>query len=617
MAKEFKRINSKYVLNAVSDATDFRDLMYRPALIQLKDEIRPPNNLNIRDQGGEGSCTGFGLAATADLLLARRGEKRIVSTRMLYEQAQEFDEWEGDDYQGSSCRGAVRGWHSMGVCAEDEAPYRVGEKNWELSVDQAKDARKTTVGAYYRVGRTLSDYHAALNEVGALYVSATIHRGWQQGAAKGGEIGYPGEKLGGHAFAIVGYNTDGFWVQNSWGEEWGTGGVALWRYEDWLENAKDAWVLRLAVSTPQVWHLTASRGSSQTAEETRGKSSPRRGEVVGHFIHIDDGKFDERGKYRSDLRSVKQTASLVANSDNYDHLLFYAHGGLNDINASARRVAAMKDVFKANRIYPFHFMYDTGLMEEIKDVVFGKRDEVEKRAAGITDFTDKLIENATRVPGRALWREMKQGATSPFDDGGAGLQTIAAFLEAFAEPGAKPKQVHVVGHSTGAILLASLLKAFGDIDGAPRIGSCLLMAPACTHDVFQDIYRPFLASRSADQFGIDWMRIFNLSAELEQDDTVTPVYRKSLLYLVSKAFEEKRGEKILGMQRYVRDLGRLPGGQVFKFEVSGGSQADNPRTTATTHGGFDNDVATMNTVLRVVLRNQNLSREFTTEDLDY
>jgi pimeloyl-ACP methyl ester carboxylesterase len=307
---------------------------------------------------------------------------------------------------------------------------------------------------------------------------------------------------------------------------------------------------------------------------------------------------------------------LVARSDKYDHLLFYAHGGLNDINASARRVAAMKDVFKANRIYPFHFMYDTGLMEEVKDIVFGKKQEVEQRAAGITDFTDKLIENATRVPGRALWREMKKGATSPFHLDGAGTQTITAFIKAFSRDDAILKRVHIAGHSTGAILLANLLRALGEIEGAPRISTCALMAPACTHEVFNQIYKPLLRRRSADEFGIDRMRIYNLSEELEKDDTVTPVYRKSLLYLVSRAFEEDRGERILGMLTFNRFLRQLPGGQTFRFEVSDGPGRNNA-TTATTHGGFDNDVPTMNNLLRVVLRTRNLTREFTPDDLDY
>ena len=44
-----------------------------------------------------------------------------------------------------------------------------------------------------------------------------------------------------------------------------------------------------------------------------------------------------------------------------------------------------KETFKANRIYPYHFMYDTGLVEEIRDVVRGRQSEVESRAGGLTD----------------------------------------------------------------------------------------------------------------------------------------------------------------------------------------------------------------------------------------
>ena len=52
---------------------------------------------------------------------------------------------------------------------------------------------------------------------------------------------------GGHAFALVGFNRDGFIMQNSWGREWGAGGFAVLSYADWLANAMDAWVARMGV----------------------------------------------------------------------------------------------------------------------------------------------------------------------------------------------------------------------------------------------------------------------------------------------------------------------------------------------------------------------------------
>ena len=133
-----------------------------------------------------------------------------------------------------------------------------------------------------------------------------------------------------------------------------------------------------------MWHLTPTAAGRPIPEEGLFDPSPKRAEIVGHFVHIDDGHFDNKGKYWADLATVRETVVLVALSDKYDHLLLYAHGGLNSVKASARRIVAMKEVFKDNRTYPFHSMYDTGLLEEIKDIVLGRMEEAEQRAAGFT-----------------------------------------------------------------------------------------------------------------------------------------------------------------------------------------------------------------------------------------
>ena len=138
-----------YLLNAVPDQQDLRDYLYEPALIRLRNEVLPPKERTVLDQGDEGACTGFGLAAVINRLLAERGEARTVSARMLYEMAKKLDRWLGDRYEGSSCRAAVRGWQNMGVCSEKLAPYGAGERDWQMSIERAKDARKTTLGAYH------------------------------------------------------------------------------------------------------------------------------------------------------------------------------------------------------------------------------------------------------------------------------------------------------------------------------------------------------------------------------------------------------------------------------------------------------------------------------------
>ncbi len=604
----------KYTLTAVPDAPDFRDFVYRPALIALASEIERPEDLDILDQKSEGACTGFGLAAVINLLRDETNRPGHVSPRMLYEMARRHDEWPGYEYEGSSCRGAIQGWYNMGVCLDDSWEFVDGDAG-HLTVDRAKEAREATLGAYYRLGTRISDFHAALNEVGAVYCSADVHKGWQRPAKKGA-LRYikPHDKIeGGHAFAIVGYNADGFWVQNSWGPRWGDNGTALWLYEDWQKNLSDAWVLRQALSTPQIWHLPTEGSSDASREQGLIKTSPARAEIAGHFVHIDDGNFHKEGRYWSTIDDVRETATLVADSNYYEHLLLYAHGGLNSIKASARRIAAMKDTFQSNRIYPYHFMYDTGLLEEIKDVVFGSSKQVEGRAGGLANWSDNLIEHASRSAGQAIWRQMKKGAKRPFNDGRDGTLVLDAFLQALAASG-KPKKIHLVGHSTGCILHAYLAVALAKMAPNIRISSASLMAPAATTELYQTHYRPMLKAKPSES-GIDHMDIYNLTGRLERDDNVAVVYRKSLLYLVSRAFEDNPlPAKILGMRKYSKNLAASVSRLDIHFSEGKGSGVR--KTKSKSHVGFDNDLATMNSVLRRVL-GRKPAQPFTKKSLKY
>ena len=206
------------VLNAAADVPDVRDRPYEPNLRPVLDEKAPARDrIEILDQGQEGACTGFGLAAVVNLQrrLNYGAEAPAVSARMFYEMARRFDEWTGEDYEGSSIRGALRGFFNNGVCTDEAWPYDPTDPGY-LTLNRAKDARAISLGAYYSVRQDTAEMHAALTEAGAVYVSARVHDGWF--SADGGVITpQPLHPTGGHAFAIVGYTTVGFWVQNSLG----------------------------------------------------------------------------------------------------------------------------------------------------------------------------------------------------------------------------------------------------------------------------------------------------------------------------------------------------------------------------------------------------------------
>jgi len=615
----------KRILNAKKDTPDIRDRMYEPALIPLQAEIDNRGISVILDQGEEGACTGFGLAAVINFLNAGKSQmQNRVSPRMLYEMAKKHDEWPGENYDGSSCRGAIRGWKNMGVCGEDDWRYSTNTPG-ELTVARAKAARSCTLGAYYRLRPEINDYHTALNEVGALYVSADVHSGWfSPQTSNSGELAVitPSDVIaGGHAFAIVGYNSQGFIVQNSWGPDWGTAGYAVWMYEDWLHTISDGWVFRVAIPIPNIFGLTSRSRVSEESEST--KAAPKRLEIAGHFVHFDDGKFKERGDYWSTADDTLNTAKLLRKSVDtkaYSHLLIYAHGGLNSPGASARRIAATTEGFKRNGIYPYHIMYDTGLIEEFKDAVIrafsGRRTEGFFLDMGnkIIEQSDYLIEDFVRKPVTPIWEEMKNDAFLPFEllSGGKtsdGLFVMKAFAEALQDTQIK---IHLAGHSTGAILLGHLLHALDTLEIPKLIDTCTLMAPACSIDFYKKYYKPRLQKQAITEklTSLPDLTVYNLNEQLEKDDNVVLVYRKSLLYLVSRALERQTDKPLLGMQCFSKKLHEQPGLTFFY------SEGDHKKgvTASTSHGGFDNDVHTMNDIMRRILH-KNPAKPFTAKEM--
>ncbi len=175
------------VLSARPDLIDFRDRMYVPTLVDVPSlkllEEYQGLGLPILDQGQEGACTGFALAAMANFLTAERVDGLFterLSERMLYEMARRNDEWPGEDYSGSSARGAMKGWHKYGVCREKIWPYKFGDSGGDLTHERLEDARKCPLGAYFRVNhKDLVAMHSAIAETGMLYATSLVHKGWQ------------------------------------------------------------------------------------------------------------------------------------------------------------------------------------------------------------------------------------------------------------------------------------------------------------------------------------------------------------------------------------------------------------------------------------------------------
>ncbi|WP_406624197.1 C1 family peptidase [Acidovorax sp. SDU_ACID1] len=578
-----------FMLPVRSDPVDLRDLPYRPSVVSLPSQFPPDQDIAkffpdyvelVRDQGREGSCTGFGLAGVINYLRfracgtqAERRQLASVSPRMLYEFARRYDEFEGHDEEGSNCRGALKGWHKHGVCMESDWKYHddpvPSHPQW------AQRAAGISLGVYYRIDKgNLVDMQAAIRDVGAIFASAYVHAGWdKQLHASPVTAAWCHKNLpvldyrrhrtprhGAHAFALVGYNEDGFIVQNSWGRCWGLHGFAVLRYEDWLDNGMDAWVA--ATGVPGVVNNVGGSAA--------GAGMPMAGHQAGagldHCLVLDRGIATPQGS--ADSLSGRGLGELAEqrprqwfekwrkeHPDEPARLVIYAHGGLNSKEDGLKRATHMLDAFLANGCYPIFLVWKTGFCETLghlmSNLVWGKpRAEMERAGNGFTDALNKLADNATdpvletalRYPGRAFWSDMKHSAALAASRSG-GLTDLAESIKTLRAqvPGL---QVHLIGHSAGSILLgrmpALLRERRVDVHGAH------LYAPACTVEFANETWLTH-AGRYKEGSGNFPLHLSMLHDTLEQSDSVAKVYRKSLLYLVARSFEEVERTPLLGM----------------------------------------------------------------------
>jgi hypothetical protein len=693
--KDPKQPQGTRLLDARPDRVDYRDLPYRARLVSLPDMWPDPEFIKknfgdyaeslILDQGEYGACTGFGLSATVNYMLWMRGHQAAgttssparrtgkspasaapapmkVSAAMLYHMARIYDEWDGEDYEGSSCRGAMKGWHRHGSCIESLWPYEIDEKG-EFVVVAKKgwqvDAALRPLGAYYRVDKnSIVDLQSAICEVGAVYVSAEVTDAWMLGEEDSLPLIPPpkGQK-GGHAFALVGYTSDGFIVQNSWGPKWGYKGFAVLTFEDWIRAGSDAWVATLGapvkVAKDSAAASARTRRSAGVRDVADGKATwfwssdkPQKpnlyknpkvepwGESLAyeHSIVIgNDGEALNRLiDHGSGASAVEECAFALPDQwlrgGGKKKLAIYAHGGLNSEEDSLKRIRVMAPYFAENGIYPLFVTWKTGVWESITGML---ADAAKKlwpfgdTARGLDDlFTrlaearDRTFEQAARNVGiKALWSEMKQNAASSVI-GGGGIELAAKQLERLAAS-VNGFELHLVGHSAGSILIGHLLDELAKI-GGPKVATCTLYAPACTVEFANQRYG---AAHQNGVLPVDRLEVHLMDDERERADSVA-IYGKSLLYLVSRALETLHKSPILGLEKawlagstdkdddswdpdtkdHVKAWQKLAGGKA-KLVAYGKSHKvnDGVGTIPLAHGSFDNDVEVVSKTLERIL----------------
>lgn len=199
-------------------------------------------------------------------------------------------------------------------------------------------------------------------------------------------------------------------------------------------------------------------------------------------------------------------------------------------------------------------------------MLLGSRDPLEAETWDQT--MEKMFESGA---GKLMWTQLKQdallsGLQTPMlrrQDQGESMPQVkeqaALYLLARGLADLKNKwpklEIHLIGHSAGAIALAHLLAAANQLIARSKsktlIKSCTLYAPACSLALANSQFKPYMTKpaelRAKPLMEPSQFHVHVLSDELEKADSIGP-YGKSLLYLVSNALEDWPRTPLLGLE---------------------------------------------------------------------
>ena len=154
------------------------------------------------DQGAEGACVGFSISHGISSK-PRSNIQTNTSARNLYYLAQTLDEWEGEDYEGTSVLAGLKAAKQLELIERYEWCFGI-----EDIINTVSLQSPVVIGVNWYEGMMDVDANGFIHKTGL----------W----------------VGGHAIEVIGVNNnkDKFKLRNSWGYWWGIRGNCLISFQD-------------------------------------------------------------------------------------------------------------------------------------------------------------------------------------------------------------------------------------------------------------------------------------------------------------------------------------------------------------------------------------------------
>ena len=267
----------KKVLNVPETPIDENDWELKQEMVASDDGVnavefsRRDLTPRVKNQGRIGSCVGHsGRVVYGDTL---DFDGKEPSAMWIYKKGKIHDPFPGEDYSGTTIKGACRGLIKEGCCEEKFWPY-VDNEDAQMLEGAAENAAQYKIDAYYTIPKQNHDLikKALLKET--LWTSFRVHRHFYYTPKSGivdSEKYLASDNVGGHAVAMTGWKIidgDLYWeFQNSWGTSFGDRGFF------YLESSLYEQVL---INNYGPVYIETKSETNQAEEERRKKEAEER-----------------------------------------------------------------------------------------------------------------------------------------------------------------------------------------------------------------------------------------------------------------------------------------------------------------------------------------------------
>ncbi|MAR66741.1 MAG: hypothetical protein CL833_05760 [Crocinitomicaceae bacterium] len=222
------------VLDVPETPIDERDWELKPEMIANSENINlqefsrryltPP----VKNQGGIGSCVGHsGRVVYGDTL---DFDGKEPSAMWIYKKGKIHDPFPGEDYSGTTIKGACRGLIKEGCCEEKFWPY-LDDEDAPMLEGAAENAAQHKIDSYYVIPKQNHDLIKKTLLQETLWTSIKVNYEFYYTPKSGivnTEKYLASSSAGGHAIAMTGWKIiegELYWeFQNSWGKSFGNDG---------------------------------------------------------------------------------------------------------------------------------------------------------------------------------------------------------------------------------------------------------------------------------------------------------------------------------------------------------------------------------------------------------